>query len=349
MGLRLLLLICSIYLSACTLSPHLKLDGGYLNQHLKKADYILVGERHTNKCDHIVEKLILQHLLKIGLKPTIGLEMIPEPYQKVLDKFYEQKIPLSKLEKELHWKKNWGYNFSYYLPIFKIAKKHRLPIIALNIPSPLVVKWSKGKSLSPQEQNYLPYRIISANKKQIVYLKKQLKQHLFFAPQIKLNSFLKGQALWESKMAERAFWAYKKFHNPVLIYIGSGHIKNQYGLIYRLKILHPTATIFSFLPRKQRQVTENIYIYKCPSTTKSYLGLKLTKNSSGLKVKQVLFNSKAYKAGFKKGDIILKINNIPVKNLLDAHKACMKSIANKSPVNFIIKRNNKIIILQLDL
>ncbi|MDQ7031843.1 MAG: ChaN family lipoprotein [Desulfonauticus sp.] len=353
MGVKKLIPLGALFfLVGCALS-HPTLSNPKLKPQLLTADYILVGERHLNPCDHKFEELVLKQLLHLGLKPVVGLEMVPEPYQGVLNRFSQHKITLAQLPKQLQWNKNWGYPFKFYQPIFRLARQHQLPLVALNIPSKIVKKWAAQKALTPSEQKLLPSRIILPPQQQKNFLQSLFKRHLFFLSNIsiKLNTFLRAQSLWESKMAERAVWAYHHFtQKPVLIFIGAGHIEDDFGLITRLKTFQPEAKIFSFIPGPKEAIQANICSYKCPDISmppRFHLGLKLIPVKNGLKIDKILPESKAAKAGLKPGDLILKINQTKLSSLMDAHKLAIQSLKHKKPLTFLIKRHNKLLSIRI--
>ncbi|MDK2921313.1 MAG: hypothetical protein PWR24_870 [Desulfonauticus sp.] len=348
-------LLC-FFLFACASRPPLKLEGAYSSW--SKSDYILVGERHLNPCDHLIEAKVLDLLLQKGIRPVLGLEMVDVTYQKVLDDFLAQKISIQELPQKLNWDKTWGYDFAFYAPLFKRAKEYQLKIIALNIPKAILKKWTQDKKLTPYEQNLMPYFYQPPTSKQKEFLAKQFHEHQNFLPNfsVKINSFLKGQALWESKMAEQAFWARKKYNSPVVIYIGSGHLEGGFGLQKRLHLLDPLATIFAFLPKTtpsdSKTFNPSLYYYTCPETPHKRtfrLGLWLIKKDKSIQIKAVKPKSKADLAGLKKGDIILEVNKQKIHDLWQLHKLALKAIQNKSRLEFKIRRGKEILTLNLEL
>jgi len=350
MGLRFFILGWVLaMLSACA-RPQLKLGPAISNQ-LRTKDYIIVGERHPNTCDHQMELKVLKALLHLQLRPVIGLEMVPKTAQQTLDQYLHGKISLTQLPSKLNWAKNWGYDFNYYAPIFKLARKYHLKIIGLNLPYQVVKKWSQEKTLTAQEKKLLPTKIILPASAQQEYLKQQwtrLKQIMPFLS-VSLNRFLRGQSLWESAMAEQSVNAYRHYGHPVLIYIGSGHVQTPFGLIQRIKMLHPQAQIFTFLPGEQVHHNATTYVYVCPTQPKTHLGLELKPCSQGILVLKVNPRSKAAQAGFKSGDIILKVNERKAKNLLDLHTQAIKSLQTNQDLNFLILRNEQRLTLKIKL
>ena len=156
------LIFCSLLLSACaarqpqplgvTFVPvsgdFIAKDGARLtlNQVLdlaRDADYVLIGEGHKNVCDHAVQQEILRALASGPNPPALGLEMVADDRQGVLDAFFAGKLTVDDLEQRLDWTERWGYTFELYRGLFQIARQHKLPVAGLNAPPQIVRKVSR--------------------------------------------------------------------------------------------------------------------------------------------------------------------------------------------------------------
>jgi hypothetical protein len=100
----------------------------------RDASIILIGESHTSTCDHRMQRRIIDALAAEGLAPAIGMEMVAVDQALVLKKFNEGRIAPSEMGRALSWKETWGFPFPLYQPLFEAARRHKLPMVALNVP-----------------------------------------------------------------------------------------------------------------------------------------------------------------------------------------------------------------------
>ncbi|MDD4732557.1 MAG: ChaN family lipoprotein [Desulfovibrio sp.] len=133
-----------------------------VDQLLRNADYILLGEGHTNVCDHAFQVQVLAYLLEGGQRPAVGLEMVGADMQPVLDRFSAGELPLESLPEALEWKSNWGYPFSLFAQQFELIRAYDLPVRALNAPRALVKAVSRDglENLPGEDRALLPETVI---------------------------------------------------------------------------------------------------------------------------------------------------------------------------------------------
>jgi len=222
----------------------------------QKAAYILVGEQHPNPCDHAAQAAILRRLVRSGIRPVIGLEMVPADRQDILDAFNRGKLAVGDLPRALDWPKTWGFDFALYAPIFEVARACDLPVFALNAPAGLARKVGHQGigALSPAERAALPGDIIPPAPAQLETLREIQAMHAaMLAPKGRpgrdpFAAFLTVQSLWDTQMASRARYARAFFGRPVVILAGTGHVEGGFGIARRLTVLDPGATSISILP-----------------------------------------------------------------------------------------------------
>ena len=248
----------------------------------RETDFILMGESHTNPCDHAVQARLIEALARSGLRFSIGLEMLPVTSQPVLDRFNDRRITAADLGEEVGWEKLWGYSYSLYRPIFELAEKFDLPVAGLNIPRQTLVTFrDKGNAgLTQTDRDALPRRIIPASPAQKRALKMQVELHQTMrtagqpqpapktdtAPEkakapvpgtppsmdAMADKFYLVQSLWDSMMAEQALAWQRRLRQPMLILTGGGHVEHGWGIEYRLRTLDPQATCLAVMPVRDK-------------------------------------------------------------------------------------------------
>ena len=104
-----------------------------------------LGEHHNSEFDHNLQADIIKSLYESRLNSSslstktaplaIGLEQVQIQFQPVLDQFVKGSISEEKMLKEVEWERRWFWSYDKYRPIFQLARKLKIPLIALNVNS----------------------------------------------------------------------------------------------------------------------------------------------------------------------------------------------------------------------
>jgi len=98
---------------------------------LARADVIFVGEKHDDPATHKLERAILEGLLRRNVSLTISMEMFERDVQQTLDNYLSGKLTE---EEFLKTSRPWPNYATDYRPIVELARAHRWPVIAANVP-----------------------------------------------------------------------------------------------------------------------------------------------------------------------------------------------------------------------
>lgn len=250
LGVLLLYTPASISENALNLPAQQQLTQADILQKLAQADVVYLGETHDNAKDHETQLEIIEKLYsftKQGIKKSsqskiaISLEMFQRPYQSVINQYLAGEITAEQLVEQSEYKRRWGFPWEYYAPIIEFAKKHQIPVLALNTPSEVTRKVSRQglESLNQEDWKYIPHiSEIRTDNQEYRQLFEKLAgghhQHLSGNSQ-KLDNFFTAQVLWDETMAD-AIANFVKI-NPdyqVIVLAGSGHIIYGYGIPSRV-------------------------------------------------------------------------------------------------------------------
>jgi uncharacterized iron-regulated protein len=349
-----------------------------------EADFILMGESHTNPCDHAVQVRLIESLAGSGLRFSIGLEMLPVTSQPVLDRFNDRRITAADLGEEVGWEKLWGYSYSLYRPIFELAEKYGLPVAGLNIPRQTLVTFrDKGNAgLTQADRDALPRRIIPASPAQMKALEMQVGLHQDMrmaadpastpgkdkptgkqrpAMSEAAAKFFLVQSLWDSMMAEQALGWRGKLDRPMLILAGGGHVEHGWGIEHRLRTLDPQAACLAVMPVRdgkdfkaqvdetQRPLPGKQVFFYCAAQHKSRLGMTILFEEKTLRVEGVDPGSRADNAGLMAGDVLLKAGDRDLREAMDLHFAAMAASRQKKPLELTVLRSGKTLTLAIPL
>jgi uncharacterized iron-regulated protein len=133
---------------------------------LARARAVCIGEHHPNPHDHWAQLHLLGKLLEhhraSGARTGLGMEMFQRPFQGVLDDFAAGTIDEAALQSRTGWAERWGYDFSLYGPILRLAVKAGGSLVALNTPRELTKKVSRQgiESLTEAERGELPELVL---------------------------------------------------------------------------------------------------------------------------------------------------------------------------------------------
>src|SRR5579863_6396167 len=125
--------------------PHRVVDGNTgdelteraLDEKLRAAKVIFVGEQHPNPHDHAAELEVLERAFAVDPSVGFGFEMLPRTYQGSLDAYVAGQIDEAAFLKAVDWQHTWGFAWTYYKPLVDFCRAHHLPAFALNAPRTL--------------------------------------------------------------------------------------------------------------------------------------------------------------------------------------------------------------------
>jgi uncharacterized iron-regulated protein len=338
------------------------------------ARYVLIGEGHTSPCDHAAQAAALAALAGAGLRPAIGLEMIPVHKQAALDEFNAGKTSVEELEKAVDWANVWGYDYALYAPIFAVARQYGLPLYAVNAPKELIRQAAEGglDSLSPEARALLPASVLPPPPDQEKALREQFEAHKNIpgkssqpaqkAPagkqsrakakkaeaaaaakpaSVSLDRFIFVQSLWDTQMATQAKAAFERYGRLVVVLAGGGHVEYGHGIAHRLATLDPGAKVLSVTAWRGGEAPdegEADAYYFCPLAHRSRLGFSVEMQAAKVKVVEVAAGSKADRAGMRPGDVIAAAGGNPAASPGDLHKAAIAAFTAGKPLVLTVDR-----------
>ena len=108
---------------------------------LGRADVVLVGEKHDDPNTHRIEGAVLAGLLRRRVPVTLSLEMFERDVQPMLDGYLAGSMTE---EAFLGASRPWPRYGTDYRPLVELAKAHRWPVVASNVPRRLASEIAKS-------------------------------------------------------------------------------------------------------------------------------------------------------------------------------------------------------------
>ena len=256
--LLIILIICGMIASlpaVISLEAPTMINRFTLTSALAKINIIYLGEKHDRLTDRQAQLEIIQLLYQQNKQIAIALEMFQRPYQQVLDDYLTGKITEDQLRENTEFDQRWGFDWTSYAPIFRFAKAHQLPLIALNVPSEITRKVaSKGlESLTESEKQSIPpiseIRTDSPEYRQLVREIYDQHAHAGQGNSQNFERFFTAQVLWDETMADTIASFYRTHPaTKIIVIAGEFHIIYGYGIPSRV------ARRLSKFPLKQRSI-----------------------------------------------------------------------------------------------
>jgi uncharacterized iron-regulated protein len=326
---------------------------------LNQRRVIYVGENHTSMADHLLQFRIIQALHQKNPDLVIGMEMFPRTSQPALDAYINDDT-ISELDflRDSHYFEVWRYDWRFFRAIFNYARKHKIPVIGLNLEREIVSKvFTDGHtdSLIAEQKKALPE---DRNLDLLGYTERLGEIHGFHtqnqqAEKGMLTGFIQSQAIWDETMAETA----AKFltDHPatrMVILAGSQHTRKDSGIpprvTSRLKVNQASVLNLSAedTPADISQTTD--FFFLAPPVTLEpvgKMGLVLAEvkegEKKGLKINDISPLGKAGQAGVQKGDILIAINNSAISSMEDVHLTLMDKQAGDHVKLRILRQNER--------
>lgn len=198
--------------------------------------FVMVGESHDNPYQHQAQADVIEALVKDGRKVVVGFEMFTRDNQPALDEFNGKWFLMREFQEKTNWKTQWGFDFNLYRPIFESARRHDLPMSALNLPRDWVRQIGRqGPGILTAEQKKWAPDIALDNKNHRMVFEALMGGHPMTGPQA--ENIYAAQVSWDEGMATSAvdFMADKTGSEWVMVILaGSGHTMYGQGINYRL-------------------------------------------------------------------------------------------------------------------
>jgi uncharacterized iron-regulated protein len=200
----------------------------------------LLGEEHDRAEDHRWELDTIERLYAHNTGMVLGFEMFPRAAQPALDRWVAGGVSEADFLQQTDWRHVWGFDPALYLPIFRFARDHHIPMLALNVSSHTIHLVSThgftGVSLADREGVGVPAAPAPGYRAELADV---MGGHAGMAmTPDQLNHFIDAQQTWDRAMAEAiATQRAKAPSRPVVAIMGAGHLQNRYGIPHQLDAL----------------------------------------------------------------------------------------------------------------
>jgi uncharacterized iron-regulated protein len=198
---------------------------------------VLLGEAHDNPADHRWELATIQSLARLHPRLVIGFEMFPRRAQPVLDRWVQGGLSEPDFLRETGFHAFWGFDPDFYLPIFRFARDHRIPMLALNVSRALVHRVAQhGWDAVPAEDREGVARPAPPSAAYRASLADAMAGHGGPAMNpARLAHFIEAQTVWDGAMAQAILTRHAQAPGALIVAVmGAGHLEDRSGVPHQL-------------------------------------------------------------------------------------------------------------------
>jgi uncharacterized iron-regulated protein len=206
---------------------------------LTKRPAVLLGETHASVEDHRWQLDVLARLHARRPDMVVAFEAFPRRLQPVLDRWTAGGMSEREFLDAVDWQKVWGFPAELYLPLFHFARRHRLPMLAMNVERELVARVGReGRNAVPKAERHGigdPAPALPAYRER---LERAFEGHVAGehpAGGDALEHFVSAQLTWDRAMAEAIAGVHRGEDTPLVVgIVGRGHLEYGLGIPYQL-------------------------------------------------------------------------------------------------------------------
>ena len=203
------------------------------------ARVVYLGESHDNPAHHAHQARVLQALLNAGARPALAFEMLTQDQQREVDEAMRQADGAAALDARLRWRERGWPDFGMYQPLFELALRFRLPVIAADLDPGTVRRIAKEGLgvLLEAERAQLGSRLRPDPEREARLGREIAEAHCGLLPAAAIPFMVQAWHAHNVVMARHIGRALDEGRRVVVI-VGRGHLERG-GLLDQLNALRP--------------------------------------------------------------------------------------------------------------
>ena len=188
----------------------------------RRAEVIYLGEVHDNPYQHARQRDALEAMLADGARPALAFEMLPQEQQPALDAALAAASTAAEFDQRLGWTRRGWPDFAMYWPLFELAKRYGLRVVATDLDPALVRRIARGET-TPAERGPSVASLLPPDAAREAAIARTIqKGHCDLLPERQLPSMVESWHARNVTMARRIADTLRGSSQVVMI-IGRGH------------------------------------------------------------------------------------------------------------------------------
>lgn len=201
---------------------------------IARKDVVFLGEEHDNDAGHALQLAIIEALHEQRDDLVISMEMFERDVQGVLDDYLHGRIEEAEF---LEHSRPWKNYAEHYRPIIEFARKHRLDVIAGNVPRRLARQVSRGETPVSADNQFLPRLTTAPEDAYRERFLEVMSGHGGTDSENAMDRYYRSQCLKDDAMAEAIadYLAAHPHRQPLIVHLcGQFHSDYGQGTVQRL-------------------------------------------------------------------------------------------------------------------
>jgi uncharacterized iron-regulated protein len=222
------------------------IDPAMLPSRLTAARFILLGEKHDNADHHRLQAWVLQQLIDTGRRPAVAFEMFTLDDAPAIARYVAaHPQDATGLGPAIDWQQRGWPDWAWYQPMADSALRHRLPLVATNLP-PATMRDISSRGLAALEPSQMAR--LGLDRPPSPDFQEAMRQeiqraHCGHASDTMVEAMVAVQRARDAQMAERLVAAGQD--DGVVLIAGTGHVRKDYGVPDYLRVQAPGTTVMS--------------------------------------------------------------------------------------------------------
>ena len=205
---------------------------------LKKADFVLIGEKHDNADHHMLQARLVSELAALGRRPALIFEMLVETQQQALDAHIaDHPGDAEGLGAAVGWDQSGWPDWSIYQPIAQQALSNGMPLLTGGLDRNVTKKIAREGTDAMGEERAATLMLkqpIAENMRdgmrQVIF-----DSHCQQLPESMLDPMLSVTLAKDAVMADRMIESRGPQGADVAVLIaGGGHVRGDWGVPFHL-------------------------------------------------------------------------------------------------------------------
>ena len=200
---------------------------------------VYLGESHDNPYHHLDQARVIEAMLAGGARPALAFEMLVQTQQEVVDAAMLGSAGGAALGTLLRWDERGWPAFDMYRPLFDLARRDGLPVVALDLDQSVARRIAKSGlgALAAEERNRLASRLTPDPRREHGIARDIEAAHCGLLPAGAVPGMVDAWHARNVTMARRILQALERAPQVVVI-VGRGH-QAPGGLADQVDALRP--------------------------------------------------------------------------------------------------------------